>query len=67
MYIGFKDVFVEKLRKQREAIKNELERPSSERRKDWLKRQLKETKSLKKIVEQFDDGTQKCPHCGKKL
>lgn len=67
MYIGFKDVFVEKLRKQKEAIKNELERPSSERRKDWLRRQLKETKSLKKIVEQFDDSTQKCPHCGELL
>ena len=45
---GFKDVFVEKLRKQKQLIKEELERPSSERRRDWLKNQLQTTRRLKK-------------------
>ena len=41
---GFKDVFVEKLRKQKHLIKEELERPSSERRREWLKIHLLSTR-----------------------
>tara|TARA_B100001093_G_scaffold230801_1_gene221347 strand:+ start:2981 stop:3184 length:204 start_codon:yes stop_codon:yes gene_type:complete len=67
MYVGFKDIFVEKLKRNKEVIKKELQRPSSERRKDWLRRQLEETRNLKKIVEKFDDELQKCPHCGELL
>tara|TARA_A100001011_G_C13873257_1_gene659872 strand:+ start:426 stop:632 length:207 start_codon:yes stop_codon:yes gene_type:complete len=62
---GFKDVFVEKLRKQKHMIKEELKRPSSERRKEWLKRQLQDTRRLKKLVEELSE--ERCPHCGEKL
>ena len=62
---GFKDVFVEKLRKQKQLIKEELERPSSERRRDWLKNQLQTTRRLKKLVEELSEDI--CPHCGEKL
>ena len=62
---GFKDVFVGKLRKQKQMIKEELERPSSERRREWLKNQLQTTRRLKKLVEELSED--KCPHCGEKL
>ena len=65
MYKGFKGVFIEKLRKQKEAIKEELKRPSTERRKEWLRKQLKETRQLKKVVENL--GNETCPHCGKNI
>tara|TARA_B100001093_G_scaffold132217_1_gene124755 strand:+ start:43 stop:249 length:207 start_codon:yes stop_codon:yes gene_type:complete len=62
---GFKGVFVEKLAKQKLMIKEELQRPSSERRKEWLKKQLQYTRRLKKLVEELSED--KCPHCGEKL
>jgi hypothetical protein len=62
---GFRDVFVEKLAKQKKMIKEELERPSSERRKEWLKKQLQDTRRLKKLVEELSE--ERCPHCGEKL
>ena len=62
---GFRGVFVEKLAKQKQMIKEELERPSSERRKEWLKKQLQDTRRLKKLVEELSD--ERCPHCGEKL
>ena len=65
MYKGFRSIFVEKLAKQKKMIKEELERPSSERRKEWLKKQLQDTRRLKKLVEELSDET--CPHCGGKL
>ena len=65
MFKGFRDVFVEKLAKQKRMIKEELERPSSERRKEWLKKQLQDTRRLKKLVEELSE--ERCPHCGEKL
>ena len=62
---GFRDVFVEKLAKQKKMVKEELERPSSERRKEWLKKQLQDTRRLKKLVEELSE--ERCPHCGEKL
>ena len=65
MYKGFRSIFVEKLAKHKRLIKEELERPSSERRKEWLKKQLQDTRRLKKLVEELSVET--CPHCGGKL
>jgi hypothetical protein len=62
---GFRGVFVEKLAKQKQMIKEELNRPSSERRKEWLKKQLQDTRRLKKLVEELSE--ERCPHCGEKL
>jgi len=67
---GFYGVFAEKLKRQKEDLKKELERAKSDRRKDWLRSQLKEAKSmrdlLKKMEEQMGTKTH-CPHCGEKL
>ena len=65
MLKGFRSVFVEKLAKQKKMVKEELERPSSERRKEWLKKQLQDTRRLKKLVEELSE--ERCPHCGEKL
>ena len=62
---GFRGVFVEKLAKQKQMIKEELNRPSSERRKEWLKKQLQDTRRLKKLVEELSE--ERCPHCGEKF
>jgi len=62
---GFRGVFVEKLAKQKQMIKEELSRPSSERRKEWLKKQLQDTRRLKKLVKELSE--ERCPHCGEKL
>ena len=69
---AFYGVFEEKLQKMKRDIKQELERPVSKRRKDWLKAQLKEAKSmrdlLKKMEKQMGSETHThCPHCGEKL
>lgn len=69
---AFYGVFKSKLDKQKADIKKELERAKTERRKEWLKMQLKETKSLQKTVKMMEDmlGSQElthCPHCGENL
>ena len=62
---AFVGVFEEKLERLKRSIKQELERPVSERRKDWLKAELKEAKSLRDMLKEVD--SKKCPHCGGKL
>ena len=63
---AFLGVFQENLQKMKKSIKIELERPSSERRKDWLKKQLKEAKELRNLLKDMAD-TKTCPHCGGKI
>lgn len=67
---AFYGVFKGKLQKQKEDLKKELERAKSDRRKSWLKDQLKEAKSmrdlLKKMEKQMGHQTT-CPHCGGEL
>ena len=52
-------------------LKDELERAKSDRRRDWIKKQVKECKSLQKTVNQLEEVMDlpktKCPHCGGKL
>lgn len=63
---AFVGVFEDKLQRMKKAIKTELERPVSQRRKAWLKTQLKEAKELRNMLKDFaEDKT--CPHCGGKL
>ena len=50
----------------KKSIKTELERPSSERRKGWLKNQLKEAKELRNLLKEMSDN-KTCPHCGGKI
>ena len=61
----YQNIFKEKLERQKITIRKELERPSSERRREWLKEQLGKTRELKNLVKEM--GTEKCPHCGETL
>lgn len=63
---AFVGVFEDKLQKMKKTIKEELARPSSERRKDWLKKQLKEAKGLRDLLKEISEN-KKCPHCGGKI
>jgi len=63
---AFVGVFEENLQKMKKSIKTELERPSSERRKGWLKKQLKEAKELRNLLKEISDN-KTCPHCGGKI
>ena len=70
MNTGFYEIFKHKLKKQKEELKKELEKAKSDRRKDWLRHQLKETKSLQKTVKEMEKhmGVQSCcPNCGCEL
>lgn len=70
MNTGFYSIFAEKLRRQKQELKEELERAKSDRRKDWIRRQIKETKSLQKTVREMEskmDIKTHCPHCGGSL
>ena len=63
---AFVGVFEDNLQKMKKNIKTELERPSSDRRKVWLKSQLKEAKELRNMLKEFAED-KSCPHCGGKL
>lgn len=67
MTTAFYSIFKGKLDKMKQELKEELERAKSDRRKDWLKKQIKETKNLNKTVKEMEkqmgnDIT--CPKCG---
>lgn len=70
MNTGFYGVFKGKLDKHKKEIEKELERAKSDRRKIWLKNQLKETKKLRDLIKEMEKemGTMThCPHCGGSL
>ena len=72
MNTAFYGVFKGKLNKYKEDLKKELERAKSDRRKEWLKRMLKEAKSMRDLLKKMEKqmGTEThthCPHCGEKL
>lgn len=67
---SYQGVFAEKLQKQKEDLKKELKKAKSERRKEWLRNQLKQTKKLRDTLKQIDEQngqSQTCPHCGKDI
>ena len=61
---AFHSVFEEKLKRMKKSIKEELERAKSDRRKEWLKKELKEAKGLRDLLK---ETASKCPHCGGRL
>jgi hypothetical protein len=63
---AFLGVFEQNLERMKKSIKTELERPSSERRRGWLKSQLKEAKELRNLLKGMSDN-KTCPHCGGKI
>ena len=66
---AFYGVFEEKLQKMKKEIRLELNRAKSIRRKDWLKKQLKEAKSMRDHLKTMkkDMRTEVCPHCGESI
>ena len=65
MITGFIPVFEERLQNLKKSLKNELQRAKSERRKDVMKKLVKDAKSLQKTIKEAKKHNAKtCPHCG---
>ena len=68
MITSFIPILEDKLAKIKNTLKNELERAKSERRKDVMKRLVKDSKSLQKTINEVKKENAKiCPHCGGEL
>ena len=68
MITSYLPIFRQKVDKIKKSLKDELARAKSDRRKDVIKSQIKELKSLKKTIKEAGgDDENKCPHCGKSL
>lgn len=62
---AFLSVFESKLDRLKQDLKEELKRAKTDRRKDWIKAQIKEIKGLRDTVNKMKKADQKqCPHCG---
>ena len=65
MITSFIPVFEERLSKLKNTLKNELQLAKSERRKDVMKKLVKDAKSLQKTIKDAKKHNAKtCPHCG---
>ena len=65
MITSFIPVFEERLQKLKNTLKSELQRAKSERRKDVMKKLVKDAKSLQKTIKDAKKHNAKtCPHCG---
>ena len=68
MITSYIPIFQQKVDKIKQSLKSELELAKSDRRKDVIKSQIKELKSLKKTIKKaVGEDENKCPHCGKPL
>jgi hypothetical protein len=67
---GFYEIFKGKLDRQKQDLKKELERAKTDRRRDWLKGQIKDAKKMRDLLKEMEKQMGKqthCPHCGEKL
>jgi len=53
MNTAFYEVFKGKLDKQKRELKKELELAKSDRRKDWIKSQIKEAKAMRDLLKEM--------------
>ena len=61
-------VWESQFQKIKNLIKEEINKPKKERKKQHLKRMLEECKQLKHLIKQIkDEYDKKCPHCGGKI
>ena len=68
MITSFIPILEDKLTKIKKTLKNELQLAKSERRKDVMKRLVKDAKSLQKTINEVKKENAKiCPHCGGEL
>ena len=64
MITSFIPILEDKLTKIKKTLKNELQLAKSERRKDVMKRLVKDAKSLQKTIKDSKKHNAKtCPHC----
>ena len=65
MIPAFIPILEDKLTKIKKTLKSELQLAKSERRKDVMKRLVKDAKSLQKTIKDAKKHNAKtCPHCG---
>ena len=65
MITSFIPILEDKLTKIKKTLKNELQLAKSERRKELMKRLVKDAKSLQKTIKDAKKHNAKtCPHCG---
>ena len=65
MITSFIPILEDKLTKIKNTLKNELQLAKSERRKDVMKKLVKDAKSLQKTIKDAKIYNAKtCPHCG---
>ena len=68
MITSFIPILEDKLTKIKNTLKNELQLAKSERRKDVMKKLVKDAKSLQKTINEVKkENTKICPHCGGEL
>lgn len=70
MNTGFYEIFKEKLERQKKDLRKELEVAKSDRRKGWIKQQIKQAKSMRDLLKDMEKEMGKlthCPHCGEEL
>ena len=68
MITSFIPILEDKLTKIKKTLKSELQLAKSERRKDVMKRLVKDAKSLQKTINEVKkENTKICPHCGGEL
>ena len=68
MITSYLPIFKQKIDKIKQSLKKELALAKSERRKEIIKSQIKEIKSLQKTIKEAGgEDENKCPHCGKPL
>ena len=66
---SFYSVFEQKLQQQKESLKEEYAKAKSDRRKDWMKKQIADAKDMRNHLREMKTHmkTETCPHCGKKI
>jgi len=70
MNTAFYEVFKTKLSKQKDRLKEELKLAKSDRRKEWIKSEIKDAKRMRDLLRKMEKQMGKltnCPHCGKGL
>ena len=68
MITSFIPILEDKLTKIKNTLKNELQLAKSDRRKDVMKKLVKDAKSLQKTINEVKkENTKISPHCGGEL
>ena len=66
---SFYSVYEQKLQQQKASLKEEYAKAKSDRRKEWMKKQIADAKDMRNHLREMKAHmkTETCPHCGKKI